>query len=60
MYIIDEIIDRNNPTEKLSSVIYGLLVSSLVINILMDFEVDKARKKQIVPILLCWYINLFI
>jgi len=39
MYIIDRLMNKNNPSKKLSTVIYGLLI----INISMDLQTDKTR-----------------
>ena len=43
MYFIDGLINKNSPSEKLSSVIFGLLVSPLVINFPIDLQIDKAH-----------------
>jgi hypothetical protein len=43
IYIINGLTNRNNPSKKLSSVIYGLSVSPLVINIPMNLQIEKTR-----------------
>jgi len=47
MYFTDRIKDKNSPSEKPSLVIYGLLVSLSVINLSMDWQTDKVRKKNL-------------
>jgi hypothetical protein len=39
--------DKNSSLKKLSLVIYTLSLSSSVMNILMDLQIDKARLKKI-------------
>jgi hypothetical protein len=39
--------NKNSSLKKLSSVIYTLSLSSSVMNILMDLQIDKARLKKI-------------
>ena len=48
MYVNDRLTNRNNPSEKHSSVIYGLSMSPSVINISMDLQMDKTRQKKII------------
>ena len=43
MYVTDGFTDENNPSKKLLSIIYKLLVSPSVINILIDLQMNKAR-----------------
>jgi hypothetical protein len=45
MYFIDGLINKNSPSEKLSSVIFGLLVSPLVINFPIDLQIDISLGK---------------
>jgi hypothetical protein len=33
--------DKNSPSEKLLSVIYGLSINSSIINITIDLQIDK-------------------
>jgi hypothetical protein len=49
--------DENSPSEKLMSVIYGLLMSLLVINIPMDLQMNKANQKKNLPALFHRYIH---
>jgi uncharacterized membrane protein len=47
MNFTDGLTNENTLSKKLSSIICGLLVSSLVIKLLMDLLMKKARQKQI-------------
>jgi hypothetical protein len=47
MYVTDGFTDRSSPSEKLLSVIYGLSMSPLAINITMDLQTDKLREKNL-------------
>jgi len=47
MNFTDGLTNENTLLKKLSSIICGLLVSSLVIKLLMDLLMKKARQKQI-------------
>jgi len=42
--------DINSQLKKLMLVIYELLLSPSIINILMDLQIDKAHQKQIYPL----------
>jgi hypothetical protein len=44
MYVTDRLTDRNSSSKKISSVIYGLSV----INIPMDLQMDKVRLKKFI------------
>lgn len=43
MYVTDKLTDKNNMSEKILSVIYGMLVSLSIINILIDLQKNKVR-----------------
>ena len=47
MNFTDGLTNENTLSKKLSSIICGLLVSSLVIKLLMDLLIKKTRQKQI-------------
>ena len=47
----DRLIDKNTSSKNLSSMIYGLLLSSSVIKLLMDLQTCQTKKN--LPILIC-------
>jgi hypothetical protein len=42
MYFADGIMDKNNPSKKPSSILYGMSV----INLLIDLQIDKVHKNK--------------
>jgi hypothetical protein len=50
MYFTDGITYENSLLEKLSLIIYSLLINHSVINLPMDLQTDKACQKKIYPL----------